>query len=454
MARLRALLTSRSLAIVLLLVSIHMLVFDRGLGGDGWAGFATLESLADDGDPWVEDDHRGVMNGLVGGISGHLVMQYPPGVLALDALPFFLGRGLDRALPAGLLADGIDLPPVGRVPRGVFLATAMIVLARNAATLLGLLWIVLALRRLGVPEPTAAAAAALTFFGGPMIFYSLVGMTHAPAFALAGLLLLVLVRQRQEGSVALAFAAGAVVGAAVLLRYGSAALLAPALLAVSGRSPWRARLACVAGFLLPLAVLPFWWRATSGGWGFPSYGGAWELSAANPWNVLFSPVHGLFLFHPALLLAAAALGAATWREAARREIGWGMIGWGTIGWGTIGCVWFLAVALLHGGWSEWANTGGYGQRFLIDALPAFSVGFARFLEGGRKALRRAALGAAALGGYLLFFAAVGRLVPPPPPYPWPQTLGDYSSLLDSPPTPAALAQGLREASFLVDRISR
>jgi len=444
MTRLRALLPSRPLAAVLLLAALHMLVFDRGLGGDGWAGFATLESLADDGDLWLEDDHRGVMNGLVGGLHGHLVMQYPPGVLALDALPFLLGRGLDRALPESLLADGIDLPPVGRVPRGVFLATAAIVLARNAATLLGLWWIVLALRRLGVPEPAAAAAAGLTFFGGPLIFYSLVGMTHAPAFALASLLLLVLARQRQEGSLAQAFAAGAVVGAAVLLRYGSAALLAPALLAVSGRTPWRARLACAAGFLLPLAVLPFWWRATSGGWGFPSYGGAWGLSAANPWNVLFYPVHGLFLFHPALLLAAAALVAAAWREAVRRETGWGVIG----------CAWFLAVALLHGGWSEWANTGGYGQRFLIDALPALAVGFAWFLEGSRRVVRLAGLGALTLFGYLLFFAAVGRLVPPPPPYPWPQRLGDYSPLLHSPPTPAALAHGLREASFLVGRISR
>ena len=85
------------------------------------------------------------------------------------------------------------------MPRGVFLSAAMIVLARNVATLLGLLWIARALRRLGTSEGIAAAAAALTFFGGPLIFYSLVGMSHAPAFALAALLLLVLVRQRESG---------------------------------------------------------------------------------------------------------------------------------------------------------------------------------------------------------------------------------------------------------------
>jgi MFS family permease len=224
--------------VVLFLAALHMLVFDRGLGGDGWAGFATLESLADDGDPWVENQTRGVMNGLVGAPGGHLVlhhlvmhhlvmhhlvmhhlvMQYPPGILALDALPFLAGRAADRLLPAQWMAGGVDLPPVGRVPRGVFLSAAMIVLARNLATLLGLFWLGRALRRMGFSEGIAAAAAALAFFGGPLIFYSLVGMSHAPAFALAALLLLALARLREERGWPLAFAAGAVVGGAVLLR--------------------------------------------------------------------------------------------------------------------------------------------------------------------------------------------------------------------------------------------
>jgi hypothetical protein len=341
-----------------------MLLFDRGLGGDGWAGFATLESLVNDGDVWVEDDSRGVMNGLVGTPEDHLVMQYPPGVLALDALPFLAGRLADRLLPESWLANGAELPPTGRVPRRVFLSAAMIVLARNAVTLLGLLWTFRALRRMEVPEGIAATATALVFFGGPLIFYSLVGMTHAPVFALAGLLLLLLVRQRETGGLSLALAAGAVIGAAVLLRYGSIALAAPALLAISRRR-W---LAFAAGLLPFLLVLPCWWRWLFGAWS-PPYGGTWAITAASPWNVLFSPVHGLFLFHPALLLAAAGLAVAAGREISRRSPGWG----------TIGAVWFLAVAVLYGWWSEWDNAGGYGQRFLADALPALGIGFAAFL---------------------------------------------------------------------------
>src|SRR4051794_12159926 len=258
-----------------------MLVFDRGLGGDGWAGFATLESLADDGDPWVESQTRGVMNGLVGAPGGHLALQYPPGILILDALPFLAGRGIDRLLPARWMAEGADLPPVGRVPRGVFLAAAMIVLARNLATLLGLLWLGRALRRMGFSEGISAAAAALAFFGGPLIFYSLVGMSHAPAFALAALLLLVLARLKEEGSRRLAFAAGAIVGGAVLLRYGSIVLAAPALVAI-GLKDRRKILAFAAGLALALAPLPFWWSWIFGSWRPPHGGGRVGFGAPPP----------------------------------------------------------------------------------------------------------------------------------------------------------------------------
>ncbi len=435
MARFRPLL-SQPLAALLLAAALHMLVFDRGLGGDGWATFAALESLADDGDLWLEDDHRGVMNGLVGGAGGHLVMQYPPGILLLDAVPFFAGRALDRLLPAGVLGDGADLPPAGRVPRRVFLSAAAIVAARNAAVLLGLLWTVLALRRIGLPDRRAVAAAALAFFGGPLIFYALVGMTHAPTFALAALLWLLLVRQRENQSAWVALAAGAVLGGAVLVRFGAVALFPAAVLALAGGL--RAWTSFGAGFSLPLLALPFWWQASFGRWLAPPYGGDWQLSLLSPWNVLLSPVHGLFLFHPALLFAAVGLLLAVRRE--RRVTGWG----------AISLVWFLGVAVLHGGWSEWANTGGYGQRFLIDALPVLALGFAAWrAEIARPAWAWGPPVAAALFGYGLFFAAVAGLVEPPAPYPWPQRLGEYAVLLEEPPGAAGFRRGLGRASFLL-----
>jgi hypothetical protein len=422
-----------------------MLVFDRGLGGDGWASFAALESLVDDGDLHLENNFRGVMNGIVPTPSGHLVMQYPPGILLLDLPPFLAGRAADALLPASWLARGADLPPVGRVPREVFLETAAIVLARNLATLLGLFWLALALRRLGFAEGTVAAAVALTFFGGPLLFYSLVGMTHAPSFALASLLFLLLVRDRGEegGSRRLALeagAAGAVLGLATLVRYGAVGLLPAALLAVaggSGRPRLPRLLAFGAGFGIPLLLLPLYWHAGSGGWGPPGYGGVWRMTLGSPWNVLFSSQHGLFFFHPALLLAVLGLISVTVAELRRRGPGMG----------AVALLGFLGIAVLHGWWSEWANPGGYGQRFLTDALPALGLGFAQILAARPARLWKAAGILGTAFGYILFFTAVAGLAPPPLPYPWPQRLADYRTLLTAPPGPAEIWRGMKRASL-------
>ncbi|HXO21621.1 MAG TPA: hypothetical protein VOA87_17050 [Thermoanaerobaculia bacterium] len=450
------------MAAVLLLAALHMLVFDRGLGGDGWASFAALESIVDDGDLWLENNQRGVMNGLVRSPSGHLVMQYPPGILILDLPPFLAGRAADAILPTRWHGNGAELPPAGRVPRRVFLSAAAIVLARNAATLLGLLWLALALRRLGFGEKISAAATALAFFGGPLLFYSLVAMTHAPAFALASLLLLLLVRQRETGSLRLAVAVGLVAGLATLVRFGAVALLPAALLGLASASGGERRqaagtlrvTAALAAFALPLLLLPFYWRASSGTWGPPGYGGAFHVTAASPWNVLLSPRHGLFLFHPALLLAAAGLAGCAWTEARTKGAPRSP---SQVGIGTIALLWFVGVALLHGWWSEWANAGGFGQRFLIDALPSAALGFAWLLAGPGGRLRRPALLAccvAAAFGYLLFFAAVAGLVPAPAPYPWPQRLADYRPLIERPPRPGEVWAGLERASLLVRSLRR
>jgi hypothetical protein len=445
---------SRRLAAVLLLAALHMLAFDRGLGGDGWASFAALESIVDDSDLHLENNLRGVTNGIVPIPSGHLVMQYPPGILLLDLPPFLAGRAVDAVLPGRWLTHGVELPPVGRVPRRVFLGAATIVLARNLATLLGLFWLALGLRRLGWSEGIVAAAVAATFFGGSLLFYSLVGMTHAPTFALASLLFLLLVRYREGGSRRRALVAGVVLGLSTLVRYGAVGLLpaaACAILAGGSRrrgerlGGLRALVAFGGGFVLPLLLLPLYWHAGSGAWSPTGYGGAWRITLASPWNVLFSPHHGLFVFHPALLLAALGLAWVAGTELRRREPGMG----------TVSLLAFLGIAVLYGWWSEWANPGGYGQRFLTDTLPFLSLGFAQILGAPAQRARRTAglavgavCGAIAFG-YLLFFTAVAGLVPPPAPDPWPQRLTDYRTLLTSPPGPAEIWTGMERASVVL-----
>ena len=114
---------------------------------------------------------------------------------------------------------------------------------------------------------------------------------------------------------------------------------------------------------------------------------------------------------------------------------------------TVALLGFLGIAVLHGFWSEWANPGGYGQRFLTDALPSLGLGFAAILTTHPTRLWKTLAVLATAFGYLLFFAAVTGLVPPPPPYPWPQRLSDYRPLLLSPPGLAEVWQGLQRASL-------
>jgi hypothetical protein len=168
------------------------------------------------------------------------------------------------------------------------------------------------------------------------------------------------------------------------------------------------------------------------------YGGALHLSLASPWNVLLSGHHGLFVFHPVLALAALGLALGVL----------GRIRPGNIRLYRLCAVWFGCVALLHGWWSEWANPGGYGQRFLIDAVPALAVGVAALVSVARwRGVFVAALAMTALFGYALFFTAVGGLVRSPAGAPWPQTLADYGSLVRRPPSAGELEQGLMRASF-------
>ena len=429
-------------ALALAAVALHLVVFDRGLGGDGWATFAFVESVLDDGDTFLENNHRGVRNGLLARPDGRLAMQYPPGVAVLDAVPVLLARAADAVLPDAWLGAGAAVPPVGPVSRRTFLEIAAIVAARNLAVLFGLAAVAAALRRLGHGDRVAAVAAALAFFAGPLVFYGLVGASHAPSFALAALLLLVLVRGEAAPSDRLALAAGSLVGAAVLVRYSAIALLPAALLIRPATSRLRSATLALLGCCLPLALLPPFWRLHHGRWLPLPYGGVLEPTIAAPWNVLFAPQHGVLFFHPALLLALAGM---VW--AVRRG------GGGDRRLHAVGLLWVASVATLHGCWSDWANPGGWGQRFITDALPALALGFAALAEGR---WRRVALAGAAAGAVLtwwLFFAAAGGLARIPAGHPWPQRLADYAPLVNDPPSPAELRDAALRASFLLRAVT-
>jgi hypothetical protein len=428
--------------VVLGVCLLHFAIFDRGMGGDGWASFATLESLRHDGDVWVENNLRGVRNGLVTvGEPGreHLVMQYPPGVLAFDLVPMVLGRSaveLGQALGLGP-HQAVDVQPIGRAPPQLAASVAAIVLSRNLQVLLALAALAWAAVRTGTDRVRAPVVVGTVFLGGPLIFYGLVGMSHAPAFLLLSLLVLLMTWPwRGEGRIA--FVAGLVLGFAILVRYGAVGVL-PACLAYLALHRTRARdwLAFAAGVAACVAVLPFWWRFGSGSWSPPGYGGTWHFDVLAPIRILLSPHHGLFVFHPATLAAAVGLVLL-----AVKRPRWAIVLW----------TWFLGVAWLNGGWSEWANAGGWGQRFMIGALPVLTFGFAHLLSLSRRGWRTLAATTIVAGvavGYLLFFGAVSGLAPAPVGLPWPQRPSDYAPMIRQLPGAREVGGGLCRASELI-----
>ncbi|HEY5610482.1 MAG TPA: hypothetical protein VIL97_04695, partial [Thermoanaerobaculia bacterium] len=343
----------------------------------------------------------------------HLVMQYPPGISLLDVLPYVAAEAIDAMAPGTM---SVSIPPVGPISRATFLAVAAIVALRNLAVIVGLLLIHRALTQLGVRERVANLAIVLSFFGSPLVFYSLVGMTHAVSFLIASGILVSLLDRAPR-------ARGLAVGVATLIRYGSIALAAPVLM--------HTRRAA-AGIAAPLVLLPFWWRWTTGSWMPPDYGGSFEATIAAPFRILVSPHHGLFLFHPAMALGLVGLVVASRTARVAR----------------VGLVWFVAVAAFHGSWSEWANEGGYGQRFMIDAVPPLAYGLAVFLET-LSAWRVAIAAFLAAFGFALFVFAVAGFARGPGDLRWPQTFADYRPVLADAPSPREWIEGLRRASFVL-----
>src|SRR5262249_26153658 len=109
---------------------------------------------------------------------------------------------------------------------------------------------------------------------------------------------------------------------------------------------------------------------------------------------------------------------------------------------TVAFLGFLGIAVLHGFWSEWANSGGYGQRFLIDALPSLGLGFAAILTARPARLWKTTAALTTAFGYLLFFAAVTLPLPPSPPPPLrPGRRPPPTPAPPSPPPPAPRSSG-------------
>lgn len=261
--------------------------------------------------------------------------------------------------------------------------------------------------RYHVGSRSALLAFLVLWIASPLIYYQTcrVSMPHGLIFNLTALtwLLAARIHNREERALEWMLLGGAA-GLMLCTRLSTAGLLLyPAWMVarrlICGRRDW-ARLALGVGAgALVLGIGLVARRVADGSWWTEPYAGE-RLNYFDPawWNVFFSPKHGLFYWHPLLLLGALGLG---WGIVARRFPG-SLI---------VAC---LSVSWINAAWWCWWFGSSYGNRAFDGCILAAMLGLAylwdRLNTWGRRGLA-ALLTIGLMHGTVLLVCFVVHVIP-------------------------------------------
>ncbi len=386
------------LAAVALTAGILVITFAKtgfGVFGDGVGYYAPLRSLAFDRD-WRIDDE---VTRWAPGRWPHPIpaySKYPIG-MALVLAPFF---ALGHLLALGLAAAGVDVTVDGYSwPYELAYCVGSALLGVG-----GLLAAASVARELA--GRGAALVAVLGVWLASPLFYYLAfepSMAHAVSEAWVSLALCLALTGKWRSEPRLAVALGVALGLAALTRpqevlfvltigywaiwpprsfdgpdgarpssRSTAAMLAIA--AVSALLVASLQIAVYVGTFGSLAAVPYFHEAAAAERG-PTF--AWLHPRIA--EVLCSPLHGLFAWHPLTLVAVAGLVVLARRDRAL-AVGLG-IGW-------------LAQVWLVGAWHDWWQGAAMGGRMFASSSFAFVIGLAALWRELSSRLVRALMGAA------------------------------------------------------------
>ena len=254
-------------------------------------------------------------------------------------------------------------------------------------------------------DPGAAlVGVVLLWAASPLAYYGTikVSMSHNAAFLAVALMCwgLQAVPDRPDRGWPW-WVAGTGLGLAVIVRFQLAVFaVVPAWIwlrgvrAAGGRAAFRNAIAALLGALPLIFLQLFAWHVVYGRWFLFTYGvGGEGFNWSDPqWlNVLFGARHGLFYWHPLLLLGAAGFAGLVWRDRPR-------------GLAAAGLVAVLASAYVNAAWWCWWFGGSFGSRAFEAACLFFMGGLAwlwRTFPAARPALWAAGLASAAWNFYLL-----------------------------------------------------
>jgi hypothetical protein len=266
--------------------------------------------------------------------TGLLPNKYPPG-WALGSLPFFLAA--HAMAPAG----GTGFEPV------YLLAVWLGQILYGAVGL----WMAVSIVRRLIPEGAAAVAVLAVWLASPLVYYQTirVSLVHSQLFALAMAIYWLALRVADgDDRRCIWWALGFCSAMLVATRNIDVVYLAfPAVALVRHLRSWRAAKWLALGVAGPAAVQLVAWKILFGSWLVYSYGDEkFCFTDMHLAEVLFSPRHGWFYWHPLLLVGMLAFFWWT----LRRPVAWTMAGS------------LVVIIGLNAAWPCWWFASSFGNR--------------------------------------------------------------------------------------------
>jgi hypothetical protein len=287
--------------------------------------------------------------------TGLLESKYPPG-WALGSLPFFLA------------AHSFAPPKATGFEPGYLVA---VWLGQLLYAAIGLwLAIKLAARSFGIRIATLAVLT--VWLASPLVYYqsARLSMSHSQVFTLAVAVFWFALKiwdgdSRTRNWVLLGLTAALLV---VTRNAAFVYLVLPAFVILRKLRTVRAALALLAGAVVPVSVQLIAWKVIFGSWLAYSYGGErLDFSHLHLAEVLFSPRHGWFYWHPLLFISVVSF--CVWGRK-RME-------------GQLWCVSLVAIILFDAAWPTWWLGSSFGHRGFEAATFFAMMGFASLLNFAR-----------------------------------------------------------------------
>lgn len=386
-------------ALLVVWLAVMLLLFRPEIHGiDTVAYYSWLRSTVVQGSLEVGDEfiHYGYAGHRGPSVTGYTLDEWPVGS-AILWLPFFLAAHIfslaGQALGFPLQADGYDWP-----------YTLAVALGSALYALTALHWLYWLAREFSRRyEATLALIAA--WLASPLVFY----MSGHPFMSHANDLFVNTLFFRQWASdgrptYRSRFLLGLTGGLAACVRLQNAPLMlwpvADDLRAsFSEKAVLVKRWAALAGgFLLGFSPQMVVWRVVFGQWlvANPYWiadRGSFNWASPHFFDVLFSTDRGLFTWTPVALLGV--WGLVRYLPQHRRR------------WALFLGVNFLIQVYVIGSWHLWTGAVSFGQRFLINSVPAFALGLAALYTAWGNRKIPAILTAALTGWNLLLLARYG-----------------------------------------------